>query len=225
MGAFFPELKKLGPVSEAEGETLRSLNRACTDLRGEWEPARALAFGLMAKIELLKDCTALDHQIAVHEAYHAACAYERQISASTWRYASVAAVLGVMVTDRLAAGRPPLSSEAVRAVAGEEPTLAAAAPGRRRPARPAADRGRQLPRRRAAPDPGPGRRRRVRVCRGRAEHGGAPDRGGGCRLTEVSPEGTEPFWIDVLEPVLALAEWLQTEITRWVRHRGRTQPS
>lgn len=65
----------------------------CKAVFSAWESARARTFGLMTKLELLKDYTALDHHIdAVHEAYHAACVYERQISASTWRYASSAAV-------------------------------------------------------------------------------------------------------------------------------------
>ncbi|MFQ6199789.1 hypothetical protein [Streptomyces sp. NPDC000405] len=227
MGAFFPELKELGPVGEAEWETLRSLNRAYTDLRGEWESARARTFGLMTKLELLKDYTALDHYLdAVHEAYHAACAYERQISASTWRYASAAAVLGVMVTDRLAAGRPPLSGEAVRAVADEEPTLAQLR-------QTVAVRHDQMLTEDEDGLQG-GERRRALVqgvesaydCVMNERSAGVrrtETEAGACRLTEVSPEGTEPFWIDLLEPVLDLAESMPTDIARWVRHRGRAR--
>ncbi|MGA5135102.1 hypothetical protein ACPCTO_35500 [Streptomyces olivoreticuli] len=228
MGAFFPELKKLGPVKEAEWETLRSLNRAYTDLRGEWESAKALTGNLMTKLELVKDYTEhtpFDHHAeALHEAYHFAHAYEREISATTWRYASAGAVLGVMVAERLASGRPPLRTDSVRAVAGEEPTLAQLRQA-------VAVRHDQLLTDRDADLFDGGEERRRALIRGvegayecvmdtqttglrRTE-----EEAGACRLTDVSPEGTEPFWIDLLEPVLILAESVPSTIARWLSVR------
>ncbi|MFD8998164.1 hypothetical protein [Streptomyces abikoensis] len=131
----------------------------------------------------------------MHEAYHAACAYERQISASTWRYASAAAVLGVMVTDRLAAGRPPLSGETVGAVADEEPALA------------------QLRQTVAV------RHDQMLTEDEDGLQGGERRRA----LVQGVESAYDCVMDDLLEPVLDLAESMPTQIARWVRHRGRAR--
>ncbi|WP_424888995.1 alpha/beta hydrolase [Streptomyces sp. XH2] len=71
----------------------------------EWESAKALTGSLLAKTELVEGYTEHSpyshHLTAVCGTYGATHAYDRQLSANTWRYASAAAVLGLLVR------RPP----------------------------------------------------------------------------------------------------------------------
>ncbi|MCC2274906.1 hypothetical protein LKL35_05575 [Streptomyces sp. ET3-23] len=230
VGARFPMVMKLGSVSTEEWQALRSLNRAYVDLSQEWESARAVAGGLMAKVELTEDYTQQGpyrhHLWAVNEACSKAIAYEEQIGVIAWRYASAAAVLGMTVLDRLMCGWPPLSPESVEQLAGEEPTL-----GRLREicsapydrliatleddgAAAAADREALLGGLDAAyynvthGDPDIDGRRLVEA------------EADTCQLSTASLEGSDPLWEGLLSPVLNLAESLPYKIAKWVGRDG-----
>ncbi|MCZ4123791.1 hypothetical protein [Streptomyces sp. H39-S7] len=127
MGARFPDLRDLRLLSEGERDVLQSLSRACADLRGEWDSARALNGRLAIQVDLLEDSItsgpAAHHCRAVRAAHVAAAAYERTIGEIAWHCASAAVVVGITIWDRLTSGRPPLRARTLESLAHNEPTV------------------------------------------------------------------------------------------------------
>ncbi|MFJ9008886.1 hypothetical protein [Streptomyces canus] len=219
-------MEKLGPVTAHEWRTLRSLNQAYVDLRHEWEAACVHADGLMVKLEVTEGYADPDrryrhHLAALHELHRPADAYERQASALAWRYASAAVVLGMAVMDRLIRHQPPLTPELVDEMATHEPALgtlkdACDAPYERMIA--------------ARADDHYGTEAKAREnllgLLGAAEYnlehtdiGGRrlnPAEIDACRLSVVSPADQDPFWDNLLEPMLSLAESVPYAIARWL---------
>ncbi|WP_438453291.1 hypothetical protein [Streptomyces asiaticus] len=218
----FPDLQDLGPLSEVEWETLRSLNRACVDLEQEWEAARVQASRAMTRLEVAEGYTEDGgfryHVAAVDEVSEPAAQYERQISEITWRYASASALLGITVLDRLVSGRPPLNRSVVKQLASTEPTLGQLQEAFSIPSS-------RLRAARGAKEQQFGEEQRELLLAGlkgayynvtHQEVDGrrrSREEADGCRLTVASEEGMDPFWDHLLEPVLHLAESLPYEIS------------
>lgn len=230
MGSRFPDLEKLGPLAAHEWRTLRSLNQAYVDVRHEWQAACLLADGLMVKLEVAEGYADPDrryrhHLAALNELYRPADAYQRQASALAWRYASAAVVLGMTVLDRLVCDRPPLAPDLVEELARHEPTLgvlkeACDAPYAR------------LIVARADDHYGTEAKAREHLLGllGAAEYNVEHTDIGGrrlntaeieaCQLSVISPANQDPFWDDLLEPVLSLAESIPYAIARWLDRQG-----
>ncbi|MGW2328241.1 hypothetical protein ACWC5C_21080 [Streptomyces sp. NPDC001700] len=225
----FPDLRELGPLSVLEWETLRSLNRACVDLRQEWKSACTQIGRAATRMELTEDYAQhsgfFHHLEAVNAAYEAASDYEWRVSRITWRYASASALLGIRVLDRLVSGQPPLAPSLVKQLASTEPTLGqlseafSLVPSRLRAAQDAGDQQRDT----VEYELLTAAMRRVYYD---VTHQSAADRGrtakeaDECRLTLVSEPDVDPLWEYLLEPVLQLAERLPYDISWWLSHAG-----
>ncbi|MFI2241202.1 hypothetical protein [Streptomyces chrestomyceticus] len=222
-------MDRLEPVTAHEWQTLLSLNRAYVDMRHAWEAACCLTDGLMTKMELTAGYVGDDqryphHLAALKEMLQPANTYEWQVGALTWRYASAAAVLGMAVMDRLAQQLPPLEPRLVEELARFEPSLgelkkACGAPYERLISVRDDDRyGTETKTRESLVNA-------LSVAEYNLEH---TDIGGRrlsaaeideCQLSVVSQDGQEPFWQDLLKPVLDWAESVPYSIAFWLdRH-------
>jgi hypothetical protein len=217
-----------GPVSAVEWQTLLSLNRACLDLRQEWEAACAATSGLYTRADAVDDYTESEpyrHHVAAIDALTSlAYIHQRRIGEVTWRYASAAVVLGAAVMDRLLAGDRALDSVWVEHLAGHEACLG--------DLREACDGTyARLIAERADDDYGTEAQARDDLLAGlkgayyNVTHtviGGrypSEAEAGRASLVAVSEEGTDPLWEDLLDPVIQYAESLPFHIAHWAsRH-------
>ncbi|MGP4091024.1 hypothetical protein [Streptomyces sp. KR55] len=196
------------------------------DLRHEWEAACVQTDGLMVKLEVTEGYTDPDrryrhHLTALNELYRPADAYERHASALAWRYASAAAVLGMAVMDRLIGDRPPLAPELVEEMATHEPTLGTLKESCDAPYE-------RLIAARADDHYGTEAKARENLLGllGAAEYNVEHTDIGGrrlnpaeieaCQLSVVSPDDQDPFWDNLLKPMLSLAESVPYAIARWL---------
>lgn len=223
----FPGRAVPGPVSSVEWQTLLSLNRACLDLREEWETACAATGGLYVRADAIDGYTEsvpYRHHVAAIDAV-ASLAYtnQRRIGEITWRYASAAVVLGAAAMDRLLAGSSALSPVLVEHLAGHEARLG--------DLREACD-GTYARLITERDDDTYGTEAKARegllaglrsayynvthtMVDGRYPSEAEAD---SVQLVGASAEDTDPLWEDLLTPVLEYAESLPFHIAHWV-HR------
>lgn len=123
-----PSREALECLGEAEYRALAAMHGTVNGLHAEWQSALTLELRFMYAADAAEGSSReggaalqLGYQIA-RELNRASFEFVQAVEVLLWRTASAYAVLGIIVLDRLVAGRPPLL-EAVLEELCEEPML------------------------------------------------------------------------------------------------------